>query len=141
MSFVDADPTALVYARLRAHPGVLAAFGSAEHITGLLEAPWPHLLVRAGADDVGDMVTSALSGEVTMEVWGHPDGREGRAALRRLLLVALEAVGALAQEDTPDGQPVVYGVTVVQPPGPLPLANGQERWAVTVAVTLNPPQG
>lgn len=136
----DADPVAVVLAWLAEHPKVTEALGGPGRVSGIAEAPWPHLRVTTGPG--GDMRTLewATEPEVTLEVYGDPGGWPGPAALRRIALI-----GALAAKELPDlpakaGQAVVSSV---RPSGVLidsPLADGQPRHIFGLLVTVHPPQ-
>ena len=52
----DADPVAASHTWLRNDPTVLAEFGHEDHVTGIRESPWPHLIVGPGeGGDLGTM--------------------------------------------------------------------------------------
>lgn len=135
-----ADPLAVVVAWLRAHPRIAAEFGGPEHVSGLLEAPWPHLVVSPGpGGDLGDLYWLS-SPEVTLEVYDDPAGTRGRAALRRLAMIAAVVCKELA--DRTDHSPTEPVVSEVRPTGVLawsPLATGQPRWTLNLGITLRPP--
>lgn len=136
----DTDPVAVVLAWLAEHPQLTEALGGPGRVSGIREAPWPHMRVTAGPG--GDMRTLewATEPEVTLEVYGDPSGWPGPAALRRIALI-----GALAAKELPDaqakpGQPVVSSV---RPSGVLidsPLADGQPRHILGLLVAVHPPQ-
>lgn len=139
MTFVDCDPVPLALEWCRAHPRVLAEIGGPGHISGIREAPFPHLAVSAGTEtDVGDMRTSALIGEVNFELWGPPDGTMGPAALRRLAFVIAEAMVEIPEADYVPGAPVVSVVRINRAPSKQDLTNGQRRWSFTAAITMRP---
>ncbi|MEQ7008468.1 hypothetical protein ABN028_20040 [Actinopolymorpha sp. B17G11] len=134
----DADAVALALAWLQGNPTLAGEFGG---VSGVMEAPWPRLVVTTGpGGDLGDMRWNTRQ-EVTLEVYGDPDGRPGKAALWRLTMLAASALVELADRgDAPAGVPVV---SAVDPNGTLawsPLANGQHRWIVSCFLTLHPPQ-
>ncbi|MFJ8301365.1 hypothetical protein ACIQ9R_36440 [Streptomyces sp. NPDC094447] len=138
-SVADADPVAAVLAWLAKHPKVHEALGGPGHVSGIREAPWPHLRVTSGPG--GDMRTLewATEPEVTLEVYGDPGGWPGPAALRRIALVAALAAKELPDATAEPGQPVV---TSVRPSGALidsPLADGQPRHLFGLLVTVHPP--
>lgn len=134
-----ADPIAEVIAWCKTHPKVLAAFGSADHVSGLIEAPWPRLRVDVGpGGDLGDLRWESTT-EVTLEAYDDPKGSRGKAALRGLLLVAAQAVKELPDREHVPGSAVV---SLVRPSGVLaftPLASGQLKWTLGLLVTMHPP--
>lgn len=138
-----ADPLAVVVSWLKAHAAVAAEFGGPDHVSGLREGPWPHILVEPGqGGDLGDG-TWLIRPEVTLTVFGDPDGSPGRAELYRLAMVAFQAVKGLEDRSySPgDGQPVV---SEVRPTGAVawnPLRTGQGSWTFGVFVSLHPPVG
>lgn len=137
----DADPVAVVYAWLRQHPKVLAALGAPEHLSGIREAPWPHLVVGLGAGGAPDDHELLISEpEVELVVWGHPDGSHSDPALRRLLMTAVAAVVELRTAPYDPVRPVVSRVRATTPPQPQTLVNGQRRWRQGVTLRLRPPQ-
>ncbi|MEW1677833.1 hypothetical protein AB0O47_32045 [Streptomyces noursei] len=135
----DVDPTAVVLSWLAAHPAVAKALGGPGRVSGIAEAPWPHLRVAPGPG--GDMrsLEWAVEPEVTLEVYGDPAGWPGPAALRRIALVSALAVKELTEAPAVAGQPVVSSV---RPSGALieaPLADGQPRHVFGLLVAVHPP--
>lgn len=137
--FEDADAVVEVLAWLRSDPDVLAAFGGPDHVTGLMEAPWPHLRVAASAGgDAGDLTWDSRP-EVVLEVYGDPQGTVGSAALRRLLLLVGRVLKRMpATRDVGAGETVVCDVRPVGAAAPQTLSSGQARWTMTVSVTIHP---
>ena len=136
-----ADPVAVVGAWLEQHPRVLAAFGTDEHISGIVEAPWPHLRVTLGqGGDPGDGKW-LHSPEVLLEVYSDPRGQVGQADGWRLAILAQAAAVELELADYTPGDPVVAAVAPTTSPQYTPLTNGQHRWVCGVKVTLHPPVG
>lgn len=136
----DADPVAVVLAWLLAHPEIPALLGGPAHISGVAEAPWPHLVVDDGqGGDLRDFWWDAEL-EVSLQLLGHPNGAPGKGAMRSLMLRVLAAVAQL-----PDTQTVTAGVPVVsrvRPSGTYvwaPLANSQPTLLAGVYVTIRPP--
>ncbi|MFE2157122.1 hypothetical protein ACFW9M_04825 [Streptomyces lydicus] len=133
-----ADPVSVVLAWLQEHPRAAEALGGLGRVSGISEAPWPHLRVTHGPG--GDMrtLTWATEAEVTLEVYGDPGGWPGQAELRRLILVCAAAATELPDALHTPGQPVISGV---RPSGTLlwsPLVDGQPRWLLGLLVTLHP---
>jgi hypothetical protein len=137
---VDVDPVAIALTELAA-PEVLDQFGEdgVAHVSGLNEPPYPHLQIRPspGGDD-GRLVWS-VTGEVALLVWGHPDGRPGSAALRRLLYVAVKHLVDVTNRPHVAGRPVVVDAYAVGTGRWQPdRASGQPCWAHTVRITAHP---
>jgi hypothetical protein len=137
-NLADADPVSVVLAWLQQHQQVADALGGPGRVSGIAEAPWPHLRVTHGPGGDLRTLTWATSPEVTLEVYGDPGGWPGQAELRRILLVCAGAVQELVEAPHEPGRPVVSGV---QPSGVLawsPLVDGQPRWLLGLLVTLHP---
>lgn len=135
-----ADPLAECLAWLKADPAVTDAFtGGAAHISGLVEAPWPHVRLDVGpGGDLRDLRWDTET-EVTVEITSDPEGRPGKAALRQLLIVALASLTRLPERDHSPGDAVV---SRVRPSGVFAfttLASGQIRWSAGVLVVIRPP--
>lgn len=141
-SYADADPVAIALEWLQADERVLSAFTEAG-ISGLREAPWPHLRVFQGpAGSIGDLRIRPSELEVSFEVYGHPDGSTGPALLRRLSVVVMEELLRLGDAEYVDGTPyVVHRVVPGVGPDKQDLSNGQQRWVGSVMVTLRPAPG
>lgn len=138
VSLVDADAVALTLPWLRSHAKVLSAFGGAEHVSGLREAPWPHLQVTDGVGgDFGNGIGDPLVEVVDLTVWGAPDGSVGEAAMRRLIITACEAMVDLQFAPYTPGQPAVSRVRVTSINSQA-LTNGQRRRIAAVQVTMRP---
>ncbi|HET9656745.1 MAG TPA: hypothetical protein VFP72_15440 [Kineosporiaceae bacterium] len=144
----DADPVSIALAHLRTDSTVLAAFGGADHISGLVEAPWPHLRVTQGPGGSLRDLRWALTSDVILEVYGAPDGSPGDAEMRRLGMRAVLAVKALQDKVYGPAEPVVSRVVPATNLAPSPvtgvgnlmeLATGQSRWTATLTLTLRPP--
>lgn len=134
----DADPVSVLLAWLQKHPRVTEALGGTGRVSGISEAPWPHLRVSHGPG--GDMrtLTWAMEPEVTLEAYGDPGGWPGQAELRKIVLDCAGAATELPGAPHMPGQPVVSGV---RPSGTLlwsPLVDGQPRWLLGLLVTLHP---
>ncbi|GGW95264.1 hypothetical protein [Streptomyces noursei] len=134
----ETDPVSVLLAWLQKHPRVAAALGAPGRVSGIAEAPWPHLRVTHGPS--GDMrtLTWATEPEVTLEVYGDPGGWPGQAELRRIILVCAAAATELVYAPHAPDQPVISGV---RPSGTLiwsPLVDGQPRWLLGLLVTLHP---
>lgn len=132
------DPVARVIGHLQSHTGVLLAFGGANHISGLMEAPWPHLRVTDG--EGGDLRGMRWSGEfeVMLECYGDPGATIGEGEVRRLCLLAGFAVKELEDADhVPGTSPVSFvgpsGVAINQK-----LTNGQYRFTMGLTLVMRP---
>lgn len=137
----DVDPVVVVLDWLRAHPKVATLLGdTSTHVSGIHEAPWPHLIV-------GDGVASDLRAgdweaewEVAFTVVGHPNGAPGQAELRRMAAKVLSVVLKMPDEMDPGPHDVVVsralssGGFVWQP-----YASGQPSYHFAARLTMRPP--
>jgi hypothetical protein len=139
-ALADADPVGLLLPWLAAHPKVQEVLGGPGHVSGAIEAPWPHLRISAGpGGDLRDM-RWASEPNVSLELIGDPSGWPGPAALRRALLVCALAAKELVDQDPTPGQPVLCAV---RPSGMVidsPLETGQARWIFGLLLAIHPPQ-
>lgn len=136
----DADAVSEVLAELMSDPLVLEEFGGVEHISGLPEGPWPHLVVSPGS---GGSLGAALAWhepDLLLEVVGPVDGTIGPAALWRLMMIVVTTVKAMPERDHVPGRPVVSAVKFTGGITKQPLASGQIRWQATAALTIGLPQ-
>lgn len=137
-TLADADPVSALLAWLQTHPEVADALGGPGRVSGIEEAPWPHLRVDHGpGGDLRDL-RWAIAPEVTLEVLGDPGGWPGKAELRRILLRCAQAARELVEAPHVLGNPVISGIS---PSGLLlwsPLVTGQPRWLLNLSVTLHP---
>lgn len=136
----DADPVEVVIEWLESHPVTTDALGGPDHISGALEAPWPHLIVTDGAGGDLRLLQWDAEYEVSLELVASPEGMS-ESEMRRTLMRIIAAVAELDDIDYTDPtKPVVCGVrgsgvTVWQP-----LANGQQKLIASVYITITPPQ-
>jgi hypothetical protein len=136
-----ADPVAVAVAWLRTHPLIFTEFGEATHISGTNRAPYPHIRITpTPAGDERGMVW-ASDHELSLEVYGDPDGTPGQAALRRLYYLA---AGALAElPDRTDITPLDVVVARVRPTSAGRFVTDpvteQQRWSGTFMLTVRPP--
>lgn len=138
----DADPIVVVLEWLRGHPQIETLLGGPglDHVSGIEEAPWPHLVVGEGAG--GDLRDLQWAGdyEVTLELVGFPDGRPGKAAMRKTALRILRLVA-----DLPEQQPADEtrpAVSRVRPSGVAlyqARTNGQPTYQFGAILTVRPP--
>ncbi|MFN1193378.1 hypothetical protein ACK03K_34505 [[Kitasatospora] papulosa] len=137
-TIADADPVSAILAWLQEHPGVADTLGGPGRVSGIAEAPWPHLLVGHGpGGDLRDLKW-ATAPEVTLEVYGDPGGWPGRAELRRIILRCAQAAQELVEAPHVPGSPVISSIT---PSGVLlwsPLIDKQPRWLMNLSVVLHP---
>lgn len=136
----DADAISVALSWLRQHPLFLAEFGSAEHVSGVLEAPWPHLVVGDGPGGSEYEGRWRSTQEVSLELYGHPSGLHGKAALKRYSRIVMACLIDLA--DSQVVGPSQPAVSLVEPSGVLafqPLQTGQGRYTFGALVTLRPP--
>lgn len=137
-SIADTDPVSVVLSWLREHPRVAEALGGRGRVSGISEAPWPHLRISHGPGGNMRTLTWGIEPEVTLELYGYPGGWPGQAELRRHILVCAAAASELPDALPSPGQPVVSGV---RPSGTLvwsPLVDGQPRWVLGLLVALHP---
>ncbi|MFK0279550.1 hypothetical protein ACIQVL_03615 [Streptomyces sp. NPDC090499] len=138
LTLADADPVSAILAWLQEHPEAADALGGPGRVSGIAEAPWPHLLISHGpGGDLRDLLW-AIAPEVTLEVYGDPGGWPGQAELRRILMRCAKAAQDLVEAPHVPGRPVISGI---KPSGLLvwsPLVDGQPRWLMNLSVTLHP---
>ncbi|WP_435059865.1 hypothetical protein [Streptomyces sp. bgisy060] len=138
LNLANADPVSVMLAWLQHHPRVAEALGGPGRVSGIPEAPWPHLRVMHGPGGDLRTLTWATEPEVILEVYGDPGGWPGQAELRRVLLTCATAATGLTEAPHSPDQPVVSGV---RPSGALlwaPLVDGQPRWIMSLSVALHP---
>ncbi|MGX1268096.1 hypothetical protein [Streptomyces phaeoluteigriseus] len=137
-TLADADPVSAILAWLQDHPEVADALGGPGRVSGIQEAPWPHLRIDHGpGGDLADL-RWRIAPEVTLEAYGDPGGWPGKAELRRILLRCAQAAQELVEAPHVSGRPVISGI---KPSGLLvwsPLVDGQPRWVMNLSVTLHP---
>ncbi|MGW2550124.1 hypothetical protein [Streptomyces sp. NPDC001635] len=138
LTLADADPVSEILAWLQHSDEAADALGGPGRVSGIGEAPWPHLRVSHGpGGDLRDL-RWGIAPEVTLEVFGDPGGWPGQAELRRALLRCAKAAQDLVEAPHVPGHPVISGV---KPSGLLvwsPLVDGQPRWVLNLSVTLHP---
>ena len=138
LTLADADPVSVLLAWLKQSTTAADALGGPDRVSGIEEAPWPHLKVSHGpGGDLRDLNWS-IAPAVTLEALGDPGGWPGQAELRRILLRCAKAAQELAEAPHVPGRPVVRGI---KPSGLLiwsPLVDGQPRWLMNLSVTLHP---
>lgn len=136
----DADPVAVVLDWLTGHADVATLLGGPEHVTGISETPWPHLVVDEGTGgDLRDYRWDAEY-EVVLELWSHPNGAPGKAAMRDLMMRLLRLAADLPDQQTVDATTPV--VSRVRPSGTYawqPLTNGQLKLVAGLYITIRPP--
>lgn len=133
----DADPLPRVLAWLEGHAAVTAALGGPGRVGARNEAPYPRLrLLDVGSDDRG--LRWLIAPEVQIEAYGDMDGSPGKAELRRILYVALDALMELPDQPTPADTPVITAVVSARGGGWSPEPSGQPRYLTSVRVYTHP---
>lgn len=139
-TLADADGVAALLAWQRAHPAVIAAFGSSAHVSGRNEAPYPRHVVSPGAGGDDRDLLWATDQEVLLATYGALDGTPGRAALWRLHRAALAAARQIGDADSVPGQAVVTRIRSSAPTRFVPEpGTGQPVWRSGVLLTVHPP--
>ncbi|MFD4794986.1 hypothetical protein [Streptomyces anulatus] len=137
-NLADADPVSEILAWLQQSAVAAEALGGHGRVSGVAEAPWPHLLIGHGPGGSLRSLTWATEPEVTLEVYGDPGGWPGKAELRRILLRCAQDAQGIVEAPHVPGRPVINGV---RPSGLLiwaPLVDGQPRWLMNLSVTIHP---
>jgi hypothetical protein len=133
---VDADALAVALAHLRADATLAAEFGDGERFTSRNEPPYPHVRVTdtpGGSDRALEWLTSP---ELTIETHGDLDGSPGKATLRRLHYLVLQALRDLPK--TEQAGPVVTAVMFTGGGGYVPEPTGQPRYLSRVQLSIHP---
>jgi hypothetical protein len=138
-SFHDADAVAEVISWLSTHTTATGLLGDPPSLSGIAEAPWPHLVVIEGLN--GDLrnLTWEHEQEVTLELLSSPTTGPGKAALRNQLLQLAAAVMELPDRAV---GPTSVVVSNVKPSGGLrfqKLTTGQLSYQLSLLVTVHPP--
>lgn len=137
-SFHDADAVAEVLSWLRTHATALDVLGDPPSLSGIPEAPWPHLVVTEGINsDLRNMTWEHMQ-EVTLELLSDPTTGPGKAALRQQILRLAAAVLELPGRTVAPTDAVVSFVE----PGTLrfqKLSTGQLSYQLDMKVTVHPP--
>lgn len=137
----DVDPVAIAVAELKAATDLLAEFGDggADHVSGLNEPPYTHLQVQPSSGGDDGRLLWTVSGEVNVLAWAYPDGRPGRAQLRRLLYLAVTHLARMPDRPHVPGRPVVVDAVAIGTGRFTPdAATGQLCWAHTLRITAHP---
>lgn len=136
----DADAVAEVLLHLKGDTALLESFaGTAANVSGIPEAPFPHIVVSPGAGgDPRDLLASHEP-EVLLEWWAPGDGSVGSADLWRLAMRTLTSLKQMPERNQPAGRAVVCGVRVTGGLTRQPLESGQLRWQATINVAVAPP--
>lgn len=135
------DVDAITLAHLRANVARLPLLdGDAERIRGdVRQPPYPMLVIGSTtAGDDGDLLWR-VTAEILFEAWGDPDGRPGKAALRKVLYAALQIARELPDLDYGPGQDVITSVSSSAGGGFSPDPTGQPRWVAAIRVSAHPP--
>lgn len=135
--YSTADPYTEVISYLSSHPDVTAAFGG---VSPVVEAPFPHLrVIPAEGGTLGRMIWQHSAG-VQIEAIGSPTGRPGMSELRRLLMVAVQAMGQITEQTVTDPAATVVTSVEAVTGGPVwsPLPGGNPRWLAVFVVGVRP---
>jgi len=138
LKVAGADPVSATLAHLRANAEVTGAFGGLEHVSGMIEAPWPRLRVSAGPGGSLRNLRWDTAPEILLEAFSDPSGWPGHAELRRMIMLAAAALVRLPDQDPEPGGPVV---SLVQPSGALAVSDltaGGFRYSLTLQVVIHP---
>ena len=122
----DADPVAEV---LRAVRAAAADVGvpDASHVSGIIEGPWPHIVVSPGpGGDLRD-ARAVIEPDVLVEVVGPADGTIGPAALWRIAMKCVLLAKGLPERDHEPGRPVISDVRFTGGLAKQRLSSGQTR--------------
>lgn len=133
-----ADPSALLMRTLRQDAVLQVALGAPGLVGGSNAPPYPRLLAT---DQPGGLIRPSawlVTTEYLLEVYGDPDGTQGRAFLRPIMLAAIGVLLDLPYAPTLPGEPVVTQVEAFGTGGYSPVATGQKRYIGTVTVTSHP---
>lgn len=136
----DADPVSVLLDWLRAHPEAQDLVGGPEHYSGIMEAPWPHVVLSDGPGGSLRDLTWSAEPEVNVEVYSAPNGAPGSAELRRILVRVLRICRNLSEEQLVDFfTPVVCRVRPTGGYQMQTLTNGQLRCSAGLLVAIHPP--
>lgn len=136
--FEDVNPVAEVIGWLETHAALAAEGLTAEHVSGRVEAPWPHVRVTPSPGGFLQDMIHQHTEEVQVEVIDHPGGVLGQATVRRLLLLVAKAVAGLDDRDVSAGETVVTDVRSTSGAVWSPLPGEQPRYLTTFSITAHP---
>lgn len=136
--FEGGDAIGEVLRWLKQHQRILAEFGGPEHVSGVIEAPWPRLRIAPDAsNDLAQLRWEHEAG-VLVEVYADPAGTISPHRSWQLIMIALAAVAELPSAPYEPGRAVVSRVRSTTGLVPQPLSNGQYRWIAGLGVTVHP---
>ena len=138
-SLADYDPVAIALRWLSTHPKVTAALGGSGRVIGDNEPPYPCLRLTNPPGSDGTL-RWVLGGRIALDVFGDIDGTPGKAAMRRILYVALDALTELPTQEYSEGEAVVTRVVSSMGGGWMPEPTGQPRWTAEVTLYGHPPR-
>jgi len=126
------DPLASARTWLLSHPAVLWP------VEPRNEAPYPRCVLTdpPGGSDRG--LRWLLAPELTLHMLGDIDGTPGKAELRRMMYVTLEALFELPNFPPAPGAPVVTSVESSGAVGWSPEPTGQPRYIASVRMYMHP---
>lgn len=133
-----ADPIPRIIGWLNTHSFVLSEIGGPGRVGPDNVPPYPRLRVLEvpGGDDRD--LRWLLATAVQIEAYGDLSGAPGKAALRRLLYVALRAVAEIPDQAAPVGGPVITAVSSASAGSWSPEPSGQPRYVASVLVHVHP---
>lgn len=132
------DGIAVAVARLKGDSTVLSAYGSAGAVSGVVEPPYPHLLVTAGPSTI-DQPGWRLTQDIDLAAYADRQNDPGDAELRRLLTIGVESLRQLpAVGVADDTETIVTYVEVITGPQPLHEVGGYQRWIAGLRLHLHP---
>jgi hypothetical protein len=136
----DVDPVGEVIWRFLNAAEVTEILGGPDRVSGLLEAPFPHLRVIPGSTGEMSTMRGRMVHEVTLELYGPMDGSVGSAALFRMLAKVLRFANRIPDGAHPSGRAVLSRLNIQGGITRQPLTSGQLRYVATLNVTILPPQ-
>ncbi|MFI6637206.1 hypothetical protein ACIBI7_50695 [Nonomuraea fuscirosea] len=120
---------------LAAHPALLAELGP-DGVGAYSIPPYPRLRVTDVPGGIENYDTARVKVRIQIEALGEMDG--SKAALRRLLYLAVGALKELPRADPPPPGPVIGSVGPAQGGGFLPEADKRPRYVAKVTVSCRP---
>jgi hypothetical protein len=135
-----ADPLPRVLTCLGEDDMLTAALGGPGRVGMFNEAPYPRLRLLDNGGNDRDLQW-LIETELQIEAYGDLDGSPGKAALRRILYLALGVLMTLPETPTPPGEPVISRVVSTRGGGWVPEPSGQPRYVAAVHVYTHAPNG
>lgn len=129
-----ADPVPRLIAWLNNDADVTAALGGTGRVSAYNEPPYPHLRVVETPAGIDGDLRWLIGPEVQIEAYGDLDGTPGKAALRRILYMALGSLVTVPDAVAPPEGPIITAVMSTRGGGWVPEPSGQPRYVATVRV-------